>query len=170
MTLMERCRDGVRLKMNKLVKMFKAIDEVGILGDIEVMNMLSPNAFKLYISLINANANFRPSTKYVEYLLGVSKSTALRAMDELKENDLLTLNRVGYRKYVWHISIRPYNMNEIRQQKELAKRARAVYKTKEISEEVLSKIEDLEERLKVATGDDYIEVQKELIKIKSEKS
>lgn len=156
--------------MNKLVKMFKVIDEQGILGDIEVMNLLSPNAFMLYISLINSKESFRPSTKYVEYLLKCSKSTALRAMDELKKHELLKIDQVGYRKYVWRVSIRPFNINEIRQQRTLAKRANIGRQAKKLSQEALARIEELENKLKIVSGDEYIDVQNELIKIKSKKS
>ena len=100
---------------NKIVKMFKVIEIKGIC-DLDLREILTPNEFMLYVK--STYFTILPNVRWVEYLLGVSKNTALKTINGLKNRGLLRIEKVGYRDYVWYSSLRTYDYNEMKRQRQ----------------------------------------------------
>ena len=153
---------------NKIVKMFKVIDAPRVICELDLMNLLTPNEFMLYVKLLNLSHDFSPNVRWVEYLLGVSKNTALKAVNSLKDKGLLRIEKVGYRDYVWYVSARPYDYNEIKRQKQEAKTRNKIIKNSDELLKLQDTLEEINNKMAIAVDEELIKLQDEFLEIRKE--
>lgn len=85
---------------NKLFKMDKSKT---IIGSYYAMLNLSNVALKMYLYLLNTNEKFRPTIQGMATICHVSKATAQKALDQLKEQGYLHIEEISKKEYEWFI-------------------------------------------------------------------
>lgn len=85
---------------NKLFKMDKSKT---IIGSYYAMLNLSNVALKMYLYLLNTNEKFRPTIQGMATICHVSKATAQKALDQLKEQGYLHIKEISKKEYEWYI-------------------------------------------------------------------
>ena len=151
---------------NKIVKMFKVIDAPKVICDLELIEILTPNEFMLYVKLLNLSHDFSPNVRWVEYLLGVSKNTALKAINGLKNRGLLRIEKVGYRDYVWYSSLRTYDYNEMKRQRQQEKERKQLIGATDELVKLNETLEEINRKMDIAVDEDLIKLQDEWLEVK----
>lgn len=85
---------------NKLFKMDKSKT---IIGSYYAIINLSNVALKMYLYLLNTNEKFRPTIQGMATICHVSKMTAQKALEELKEQGYLRVEEISKKEYEWFI-------------------------------------------------------------------
>ena len=147
--------------MNALVKLIERESPQMILSDFSVFQALSPLAYYLYLSLLNAKKGFSPTMKWVDYQLKCTRKTSLRVIGELETKGLLDRRQTGYDEYVWAIR---YTFKED-EQKHVKK---AKNDNSDKIRELQLQIEAREILLEQSNGAEYEKHQNELIRLKTQ--
>lgn len=87
--------------MSKIIKKFPSGDWVKM--DKKAGRELSNLAFKLYFEYLAVPQNQNISDNYFSKIMGVSLKTLFKAKKELKDKNLLIIDKVGYNDYVYYV-------------------------------------------------------------------
>ena len=135
-----------------------------IMSSLDVYKRLSPDAYYLYVSLINSKSiTFSPNIQWARNHIG-SERKGDKAVKELQDKGLLEIRQVAHRSYVWLIH---YTFNDIKKMMEVKSIAMEKQEQRqEKKNEIMEQVKLWEEILENATGDLYEEAQQEIIKLK----
>lgn len=145
-----------------------------IKSSLEVYNHCSPEAYYVYVSLINSNPDrFSPNFQFFYASMGQSK--ARKGIQELQDLGLLDIRKINHRKHVWTIK---YTFSDERAKKyavpdQVVKKRQIKAQEREDVEEKINQIDieiaALRMILETTFGSEYEAVQLEIIRLEQEK-
>jgi len=143
-------------------------------SSLEVYNHTSPEAYYIYMNLINSNPNkFTPNFGFYYYMMGQSK--ARKGLDELQELGLLEIRKIGNRKFAWIVK---YTFDDEKGKayavpEQVVKKRKIKEEEKEVIQEKINQIDINIEALKMllesAVGKEYEDIQTDIINLEQER-